>query len=293
MAALRRKGSTFGFNRRGGGGASPSDPYDSDPTEDDDEETSTTATLSATPNQTLGIATSTSESHGLTTTYDLPGTRTVPSSRQLSRYIISEHPLSAIAFSHVSVPKLRAAVFLNARVRNPSPTTLLRGPAGVSLDGTFLGNTTLARCAPGDTFELSLGVDESVTVGYRRPTRSIASQGMLLKEQVLTYDRSISLHNTRRNPIDVVVFDQVPISDDERLRIHVKKPAVPRNGNTVRGAAVGIVNVDSGAVLTDAKVEVRKGGEMRWGVTVPGGSKVKIGLEYEARLPPGEVIFGT
>ena len=275
--------------------AAPRD-YDSDPSDD---EGSVTATLAA-PSNSLGVATSTAESYGLTTTYDLPGTRTVISSAQVSRYIIAEHKFTDITFSHLSVPKLRPSVFLKARVRNPSPTALLRGPAGLSLDGTFLGTATIPRCAPGDHFELGLGVDESVLVEYRKPIRTVASQGMLVKEQVLTYERCISVYNTRKNHISLVVFDQVPVSDDERLKVHLKKPMALRGGgDTAKGPAAGIVVVSSpdkkaaAGGLADATVEMRKGGEVRWEAKVEGGTRIRIGLEYEAKLPTGDIIFGA
>ena len=273
--------------------------YDSDPSDDEGDEGSASATLTA-PSNSLGVATSTAESYGLTTTYDLPGTRTVISSAQVSRYIIAEHKLADITFSHLSVPKLRPSVFLKARVRNPSPTALLRGPAGLSLDGTFLGTATIPRCAPGDHFELGLGVDESVLVEYRKPIRTVASQGMLVKEQVLTYERCISVYNTRKNHISLVVFDQVPVSDDERLKVNMRKPLALRGGDTAKGAPAGIVVVSSpdkkapaGAGLADATVEMRKGGEVRWEAKVEGGTRIRIGLEYEAKLPTGDIIFGA
>ncbi|RPB04346.1 hypothetical protein L873DRAFT_1786187 [Choiromyces venosus 120613-1] len=275
-------------------------PYSSDssgPSDDEDDDGSTM--LDSPPNK-MGIATSTSETHGLTTTYDLPGIRTVVSSKQLSRYIISEFSLPTVEFSHLAVPKYRAAVFLKARLRNPSPTTLLRGPAGLTIDGTFLGNSTVSRCAPNDTFEIGLGVDEEVTITYAKPARRIASEGMLMKEQVLTYERNMSIYNTRSTPITLILFDQVPVSEEERLRIVVKKPVVKNIGDTLTGPATNVrffsgfemggkkpTSVPAGPGV---KVELRKNGEVRWEIGMEKGAKAKVGLEYEARMPSGEVI---
>lgn len=271
-------------------------PYDSSSSDDDDDNNDNngddTATLN--PPQKLGLAASTPESYGLTTTYDLPGTRTIPPSKLLRRHLISSIPLPHIEFSHISVPKLRAAAFLKARIRNPSTTPLLRGPAGLTLDASFLGNATIPRCAPDDYFELSLGVDEEVRIDYRRPVRRTARQGVLVKEHVATYERCARIHNARAGRVRLVVFDQVPVSEDEKLRITVTRPrGLKAGGDAVRipgaGAVTGAAAGTGGGCV---QAEMRKGGEVRWEVEVEGGKDAVLVLEYEARLPGGEVIVG-
>lgn len=269
----------------------------SDSSDDDGDDAST---VLDSPSNKMGIATSTSETHGLTTTYDLPGIRTVVSSKQLSRYIISEFALPSVEFSRLAVPKYRTAVFLKARLRNPSPTTLLRGPAGLTIDGTFLGNSTVTRCAPNDAFEIGLGVDEEVPVTYAKPVRRVTSEGMLLKEQVVTYERNISIYNTRSTPVTLILFDQVPVSEEEKLRIAVKRPALKNVGDMLGGAATN-VKFFSGFEMggkkptcvpagSGVRVELRKNGELRWEINLEKGAKARVGLEYEARMPTGDVI---
>lgn len=295
------KRSSWGGIRIGSSSAASAsiNPYDSEPSDEEDEDD---ATLN--PPQKMGLAASGSESYGLTTTYDLPGLRTIPPSKLVRRHVITEITLPSVEFSHISVPKLRAAAFLKARIRNPSNTPLLRGPAGLTLDGSFLGNSTIPRCAPDEYFELGLGVDEEVHVEYRKPVRKVASMGMLVKEQVVTYERCARIHNARGNPVKLVLFDQVPVSEDERLRITISRPRglksagdavkVAGSGNTLLGSVGNAKSpaVPAGSSAAYVQAEMRKGGEIRWEVSVEGGKDAVLPLEYEARLPGGEVIFG-
>ena len=250
------------------------------------------ATLAA-PSNPLGIATATTESYGLTTTYDVPGTRTVISSDQLSRYIIAEHKLTDV-ISHHSVPKLCPSVFLKARICNPFSITLLHGPAGLSLDGAFLGTATIPFCAPGKRFELDLGVDERVHVDYREPVHTVVPQGTPGEEQLFSYGRYISIYNTRKNPISLAVFDQVPVSDDGRLKVHLRTPVALRYRDSAKGKAAGIVVIrgDKEVVggLEDATAEMTRGGEVKWESKVEGGTRIRIELEYEAKLPKVHTI---
>lgn len=248
----------------------------------------------------MGLASSTSSSYGLTTTYDLSGTRTVSSSPLFRRHVIAEYTLPDIEFSHIAVPKLRAAAFLKAKIRNPASTPLLRGPVGLTLDGSFLGNGVVPRCAPGDTFELGLGVDEEVLVGYRKPVKRMASQGMLVKEQVATYERGVRVYNARGNAVKLVLFDQIPVSEDERLKIVILKPKGLRNiGDVVKtstgagsAAASARSGISGGVQSGEIVAELRKGGEIRYEMNLEKGKEAVLPLEYEARLPTGEAMFG-
>ena len=121
-------------------------------------------------NLTMSFEESTWEETGLTATYDVPGLRTIPPSNTTRRHKIASVALQDVRLSYILVPKLREAAFLQARLRNSSSTTLLRGPAGLTLDGSFLGNITLPRCSAGQPFSLNLGVDPAVRVGYQKPT---------------------------------------------------------------------------------------------------------------------------
>lgn len=270
-----------------------SGPYDSDP--DDDEDDNTTLN----PPQRMGLAASSPESYGLTTTYDLPGLRTIPPSKLLRRHVISEINLPHVELSHISVPKLRAAAFLKARIRNPSKTPLLSGPAGLTLDGSFLGNATIPRCAPDEHFELGLGVDEEVLIEYRKPIHKSAMQGVLVKEHVVAHERCVRIHNARGNLVKLVLFDQVPMSEDDRLRIAISRPrGLKLVGDLVKVAGTGADFMNTGVAVKNTggamgyvQAELRKGGEIRWEVSVEGGQDAVLPLEYEARFPGGDMVY--
>lgn len=90
------------------------------------------------------------EESGLTTTYAVPGFKTIAPSNTTRRHKVASIPLSSVSLSHMIVPKIRTAAFLKARLRNGSSITLLKGLAGITIDGTFLGNTDLPRSSPGE-----------------------------------------------------------------------------------------------------------------------------------------------
>jgi hypothetical protein len=130
-----------------------------------------------------------SDTYGFTTTYELPTPRTIHSTPLVRRHVIAEIPLPTLLFTHILIPKLKAAAFLKAKVTNTSTIPLLQGQAGLTLDGSFMGNLTFPRCSPSETIVLELGVDQSVKVEYEKPTVKHGTYGMLImgKEEVGIY----------------------------------------------------------------------------------------------------------
>lgn len=243
------------------------------------------------------------EDNGLTTTYDVPGPRTLSPSSLTRRHKLASLHASNITLSYICVPKLRAAAFLRAKIRNPSSSiALLKGSAGVTLDGSFLGVMDLPRVSPGQIFEVSLGVDPAVHVNYPKPSVVRGTQGVLFnKERAQVFSRAIWINNTRGQAIDIHVLDQVPVSEDEKLRITVLAPkGLVKAGDAVK-AGVSAKEGSSGVAMTETKdnkenwgnatARLKKGGEVSWMVKLEGRKGCKLGLQYETRFPSGRVAI--
>lgn len=256
----------------------------------------------------LAFEESTWEEAGLTATYTVPGTKTIAPSNTTRRHKIASIPLSSITLSHIVVPKFRTAAFLKARLRNTSSTTLLKGPVGLTLDGSFLGNTTLPRSSPGEAFVLNLGVDPALNVVYIKPTVRRSQSGVFQKEGSRTYTRSCRLTNTKNNTaIEATVLDQIPVSEDDKLKVEVLIPRGLRKDEQAVKAGVGQINEGTGkkgstySEQSGGEEKVKWGkasakmkeGEIEWDVKLNPGQGVKLELEYEARFPGGDGIVAV
>lgn len=232
---------------------------------------------------------------GLTATYEIPGLRTISPSNTTRRQKIASIHLKDINLSYLMVPKLRAAAFLKARLHNTSSITLLRGPCGLTLDGSFLGNTTLPRCSAGDIFRLSLGVDPSVSVVYSKPVVKRNQSGMFQKEGSGIYTRTCTITNTIANRVlEATVMDQIPVSDDERLRVEILQPAGLRSESATATSGVGLPAIGKAMEKWGkANATLKKDGEVWWDVKIEPGRGVKLVLEYEARFPTTDVVVGV
>lgn len=116
-----------------------------------------------------------------------------------------------------------------------------------------MGNLAFPRCSPAETVVLGLGVDQSVKVEYERPSVVHAVQGMMLmgKEEVGAFKRSMQITNTKGSAVSLVVLDQVPVPDDERIKVNITVPRGLKNVDDMVKNNVGTQgNVAKPAVST-------------------------------------------
>lgn len=292
-----------------GRGAAQSEEYTGGGGYDEEEEAVDEATLYNLGEQALQFEESVFEESGLTTTYDLPSTKTLAPTSTATKHKIARVDFKGINFSHIVVPKLRAGAFLKARLKNNSKITLLKGTAGLSLDGSFLGQSTIPRCTAGDGFTLNLGIDPAVTIGYSRPTVQRSSSGLFTKESSEVFTRVCTITNTKSNaPLDLVMLEQIPVSEDERLRIEITQPRglriggesvpagspndlLPTTPSGAQGSAAAARGPDK--KWGTATATARKGGEISYAVKLNPGKSCKVVLEYEAAYPGGEQVVAA
>ncbi|KUJ16627.1 uncharacterized protein LY89DRAFT_782855 [Mollisia scopiformis] len=264
------------------------------------------------PNKSLTFEEGAWEESGLTTTYDIPGLKTISPSNSTIKHKIAKIDFKNVVFSHIVIGKLRQVAFLKARLRNTSKITLLKGPLGLTLDSSFLGQASFPRCSSGETFSLPLGVDPAININYPKPTVRRSQTGIFSKEDTNVFTRSMTIMNTKHNAaIDLTVLDQIPVSEDERLKIEITNPrGLKAGGEGVRAgqpttfgpqtlsrgtakeirASVQGMETPKDVKWGSAVATAKKGGEIAWNVKLNPGQGVKLMLEYEACFPGGETV---
>ncbi|KAK0643912.1 hypothetical protein B0T16DRAFT_416849 [Cercophora newfieldiana] len=244
------------------------------------------------PTPELSFQESAFEETGLTATYDLPTLKTLKPSSTASKQRVARIAFSNVYFSHTVVAKYKPVAYLKAKLRNTSKLTLLKGPTGLTLDGTFMGRSTLPRCSAGDTFTMSLGVDPAIKVAYPKPDVKRSTTGVFTKGDNSVYTRTITLFNTRATagkPVNITVLDQVPVSEDEKLRIDILHPRGLANG---AGVPTGIAGKE-GKEEKDwgrATATLKKAGEVTWDVVLNAGRSARLTLEYDVAFPTGDRV---
>ncbi len=120
-------------------------------------------------------------------------------------------------YIYQAVPKLEKDVFVTARVAANDLVNNLQGEANVYFDGTFTGNTYINSTAE-DTLTLSLGRDKRIQI-ERKKLKELSSKSFFGSTKTESNTWEITIRNTRKEPIKILLEDQVPVSTDKEIEV--------------------------------------------------------------------------
>jgi len=156
------------------------------------------------------------------------------------------------------VPKLEADAFLSAEITNWEDLNLLSGKMSVYYQGTFTGESFLDMEQTNDTLQVSLGRDKSVIAlrNFNKEMNDKRVVGSYIKEVVGV---EIELKNNKATDVQVVIEDQVPVSDRKSMGLEV---------------------LDISGAVYDERT-----GMLTWKTTIPAQTKLTKLIKYEAKYP--------
>ena len=157
---------------------------------------------------------------GASVTFQLVQKVFVPSDGTSHKVTVTTFDLSP-KIDYLTVPKLAEAVYRRAKIVNRSDFLLLDGPAGLFIEGGFVGTLPLKRTAPNEEFELSLGVDDRVTVKRELKAREVDKK-LIGDRRRLRVAYEIEIKNLRAQKIDLEVRDQFPVSRHEQVKVKLE-----------------------------------------------------------------------
>lgn len=132
---------------------------------------------------------------------------------------VKEMDLDA-TFSHITVPKLDKAAFLMANIVGWQDLDLIPGPTNVYFAGVYVGMSDINTRNVSDTLSLSFGRDNKVVV-MRKLKKELSSKKIIGNSKKDSYIYEIAIRNNRTSPINIKVYDQVPISNSTDITVTV------------------------------------------------------------------------
>eukprot|EP00028_Trichosphaerium_sp_Am-I-7-wt_P012474 CAMPEP_0168539238 /NCGR_PEP_ID=MMETSP0405-20121227/21704_1 /TAXON_ID=498012 /ORGANISM="Trichosphaerium sp, Strain Am-I-7 wt" /LENGTH=224 /DNA_ID=CAMNT_0008568753 /DNA_START=130 /DNA_END=801 /DNA_ORIENTATION=- len=128
-------------------------------------------------------------------------------------------------FSWSCVPSLVEKAYLQATVKNTKEGLhLLEGSCSVFLDNNFVTRCDIPKVVSGESFDLALGVDESIKVTHVPEREMATTSGVISKKNIKTIEQVIKIENHKLTPITISVLMQVPKSSSGNLKIMSVNP---------------------------------------------------------------------
>ena len=138
-------------------------------------------------------------------------------------------------FRHTCVPKLSPFVYLKTKAVNKTDFTFLPGPTAVFLDGAFVAQANLDLVPSGQEFWTYLGVDQGVSVERQELARREETTGVFGKKTLRTvFDQVFKLKNGKSTDIELVLWDQVPASNHEDIKVVFEEPRYEKDTDDLK-----------------------------------------------------------
>jgi len=194
--------------------------------------------------------------------FDITTPYTIPTDGKNYAVEIKEIELPA-TYQHYCVPKLDLGVFMAAQVTGWEAYNLMEGEANLFFEGTYLGKTVLDTRNLDDTLNISLGRDKSVIVS-RTKLKNFGKRQFIASERSEERGWEISLRNTKRQRVNLILEDQFPVSTNKAITVERLE-------------------------AKEAEVEDATG-KLTWKLQLEPAREKKIGFKYVVKYPKSGTI---
>jgi len=171
----------------------------------------------------------------LTAEFIIPSKFSCPSDAKPYMVDVKEMNLDA-TFSHITVPKLDNGAFLMAHIVGWQELELIPGPTNVYFGGMYVGLSEIDTRNVSDTLSLSFGRDSKVVV-MRKLKTEMSTKKVIGGNKKESYLYEIIVRNNRNTPININVYDQIPISKSSDISVTTDQLSGAKN------------NIETGEVL--------------------------------------------
>ena len=192
-----------------------------------------------------------------TVDYEIKTPYSIKSDNKSYTVAIDKYSLPAY-YQYYSVPKINKDVFLIAHISDWEKYNLLEGEANIFFEDTYIGKSLLDVRYAVDTLKISLGVDKNVKVDRVKSKEFTKKQFIGSKKQeFIAWD--ISVKSNKSQQINMLIFDQIPVSTLDEIKIEVLK--------------------SSGAKISSTT------GTLKWEFKLNSNERKKFQLKYSVKYP--------
>jgi len=158
--------------------------------------------------------------------FTIPGRVSIPATGEPKRLLLQEDDIEP-TLTVRTVPKRDEKAYLYAKLVLPKGSPLLPGTASLFRDGTYVGVGHLPVLSPGEEHELGFGADDQVRVRHAILNEKRGETGLISSAKTDSRKFRITVKNLHERAVDVVVLDQIPVSQDQDIKVETLGPAAP------------------------------------------------------------------
>lgn len=202
---------------------------------------------------------------GSVVTFKLSSSGNIPSDGTPHKTTIF-HDDFPCTFNYIAMPRLVSFAYLQAKVKNSSEgATLLPGKANIYRDNIFVGSTQLENIAPGQEFNVNLGIDEGLKIERELVERQVDKK-LIGNNRRITYAYRLLITNLLNQPANLKLTEQLPVSRNEQIKVRLTR--------------------------SNPQIQLGEMGILEWDVMIPAQGKQEIYYQFMVEHPPQLTVVG-
>ncbi|MBO9702267.1 MAG: DUF4139 domain-containing protein [Sporocytophaga sp.] len=196
--------------------------------------------------------------------FDIALPYTIPTGNTPQLVDIQSHEVKA-SYQYTAVPKIDQDAFLVGHITDWDELNLLSGNANIFFEGTFVGESFIDVNNTNDTLALSLGRDKKVVV-KRNKIKDFTKKNFIGANKKEEYAFEIEVRNTKKESIDILVEDQIPVSQNSQIEVEA---------------------IDTGGAAYN-----KDNGKLQWKLSLGAGETKKVLFKYSVKYPKNKTVGG-
>ena len=213
-------------------------------------------------NRAIPIQRKVAETGGLDYRWNAPATVKIGSDSQPVKVPLESNTFPVKTF-YEATPSISKHAYLSAIIQNPSDKPILQGKTHIFIGDSYAGSEKLDTTGPKGTMNLALGMDENIRLKHNIIPKQY-SKGLIGSTDITEYKVRIEIGNYKDKDIEIRIFDQIPLSEQEDVQIELLTKNLSPNRN----------------------------GILKWDITVPAQKTEVIEFSYKIQRPKNWVIKG-
>jgi uncharacterized protein (TIGR02231 family) len=206
----------------------------------------------------------TAVSNGVNVEFSISVPYDIPSDNQQYDVIMQKQKLKG-SYAYVAVPKLDKDAFLQVKIADWMQYSLLAGESNIYFKGTSVGKGYIDPAMATDTLSISLGRDKSINV-KREQIKEFCKTNVFGSTQSTSKAFEITVTNTKKQAIEMVLEDQLPISQNEELEVDTEELSGGSYDETT--------------------------GKVTWNIKLEPGQTMKKQLKFTVKYPKKKYVSG-
>ncbi|OCG10030.1 DUF4139 domain-containing protein [Gilliamella apicola] len=155
---------------------------------------------------------------GVNTQFEVNLPYTIKTNNQSDLLTIQNKEVKA-QYHYVATPKIDNSVYLEAQIVDWDKLNLLPGQSSIFFNGKYIGKSFINTKFAEETLDLYLGKDRNISISRYRDNSETLKPLATGDDISQRYAYTIDVKNGKSMPINLVVYDQIPVINNKTIKL--------------------------------------------------------------------------